>query len=187
MTAYRSILIDPPWPERGGGKIKRGADKHYSLLKVRDIAPVILSSGMFTPADDSHLYLCVTNNYLEAGLEIVRKLDFRYVTQLTWAKPSFGIGQYFRGQTEHILFAVRGKGLALMRDHGAPRNVSTLLKDPTRTDGAVDWERDAKGKKVHSAKPEALYRLIETCSPAPRLEMFSREPRDGWDVWGNEV
>jgi hypothetical protein len=28
---YRTIYIDPPWPERGGGKIKRGADRHYSL------------------------------------------------------------------------------------------------------------------------------------------------------------
>jgi len=22
---------------------------------------------------------------------------------------------------------------------------------------------------------------------APRIELFAREPHDGWDVWGNEV
>lgn len=34
---YRTIYADPPWMERGGGKIKRGADKHYPLMKTRDI------------------------------------------------------------------------------------------------------------------------------------------------------
>ena len=32
--------MDPPWLERGGGKIKRGADRHYPVLKVEDIAAV---------------------------------------------------------------------------------------------------------------------------------------------------
>lgn len=34
---YQVIYIDAPWPERGGGKVKRGADRHYSLMKVDDI------------------------------------------------------------------------------------------------------------------------------------------------------
>lgn len=31
---YKTIYIDPPWPERGGGKIKRGADRHYALMSI---------------------------------------------------------------------------------------------------------------------------------------------------------
>ena len=42
---YQCILIDPPWLERGGGKIKRGADRHYALLKTRDMPQVIYQSG----------------------------------------------------------------------------------------------------------------------------------------------
>jgi hypothetical protein len=38
-TLFRTILIDPPWNEAGGGKIKRGADQHYPLLKTREIVP----------------------------------------------------------------------------------------------------------------------------------------------------
>jgi len=41
---YRTIYADPPWPECGGGKIKRGADRHYKLMSIREIkalAPVI--------------------------------------------------------------------------------------------------------------------------------------------------
>jgi hypothetical protein len=39
---YRCILADPPWLERGGGKIKRGADRHYPLLKDYEIVEAML-------------------------------------------------------------------------------------------------------------------------------------------------
>ena len=29
---YKTIYMDPPWMESGGGKIKRGADRHYPLI-----------------------------------------------------------------------------------------------------------------------------------------------------------
>ena len=34
---YRTLYVDPPWSEVGGGKIKRGADRHYSVMKTKDI------------------------------------------------------------------------------------------------------------------------------------------------------
>ena len=34
---YKTIYADPPWNEQGGGKIKRGADKHYNLMKTKEI------------------------------------------------------------------------------------------------------------------------------------------------------
>jgi len=33
---YKTIYADPV-AERGGGKIKRGADRHYPLMSVREI------------------------------------------------------------------------------------------------------------------------------------------------------
>jgi len=41
---YRCIYLDPPWPERGGGKSKRGADRHYDTLTVRQIEKVVLDA-----------------------------------------------------------------------------------------------------------------------------------------------
>jgi N6-adenosine-specific RNA methylase IME4 len=32
-----------------------------------------------------------------------------YRGMLTWVKPSLGLGNYFRGTTEHVLFGIRGK------------------------------------------------------------------------------
>ena len=37
MKKYKTIYADPAWSEVGGGKIKRGADKHYKTMKTKDI------------------------------------------------------------------------------------------------------------------------------------------------------
>lgn len=171
-VSYRTIVIDPPWPEKGGGKCKRGADRHYPVLSVEDIPRVVWSAEAYRPCEDTHLYLWVTNNYLPQGLWVITVLGFRYVTAITWAKDRAGLGQYFRGQTEHMLFAVKGNGISLRREHTERRDLSTLIL--------------AKRGK-HSAKPEAAYLHIEAASPGPYLEMFARTRRDGWDAWGNEV
>jgi N6-adenosine-specific RNA methylase IME4 len=45
-----------------------------------------------------------------------------------------------------------------------------------------EWPRGA-----HSVKPEAFLDMVEEVSPAPRLELFSRRARLGWDTWGDEA
>ena len=50
------------------------------------------------------------------------------------------------------------------------------------TEGTLfEWPRGP-----HSAKPQEFFDLVERLSPFPRLEMYARHPRDGWDVWGLE-
>jgi N6-adenosine-specific RNA methylase IME4 len=176
---FKTLLIDPPWPESGGGKIKRGADKHYPLVAVKDMKGVIVGSGVFTPAEDSHLYLWATNNYLGDAVRLIAELGFRYVTCITWAKDRFGPGQYFRGQTEQLLFAVRGEGLKLRRAWTEKKNLSTLIEARHQYDDA--------DKRIHSAKPGEAYDLIEAASPPPRIELFARRRRAAWEHWGNEV
>ena len=41
-------------------------------------------------------------------------------------------------------------------------------------------------RSAHSAKPEAFLDIVESVSPGPRVEMFARRARLGWDTWGNE-
>lgn len=166
MSEYRTIVADPPWNERGGGECKRGADRHYDLLKTGEIPEVMTSADCWNPADDCHLYLWATNNYLEDALWVVDELGFEYITCLTWAKPSFGLGYYFRGQTEQLLFCRFEETQQTEGTH------STLIEAPKGED---------------SEKPEKVYDMIEEASGGPRLEMFAREEREGWDVWGNEV
>ncbi len=170
MTQFQTYLCDPPWPERGGGKIKRGADRHYKTLKVKDIAPTILACELFKPPEHAHLYLWTTNNFLPAALQVTADIGFRYVTMVTWAKDRSGLGQYFRGQTEHMIFAVRGKGYNTKTER---KDLSTLIQEP---------------RTKHSRKPIASYELIEARSQGPFLELFGRgEARPGWEIWGAEA
>jgi N6-adenosine-specific RNA methylase IME4 len=164
---YKCILIDPPWLERGGGKIKRGADRHYSLLSAPEIVKTVITSGVWSPAADAHLYLWVTNNHLEDGLFVMKALGFRYVTNVCWVKRSMGLGQYFRGQHELLLFGVRGR----LPSQAKPKNVRSIIEEE---------------KTVHSRKPQKAYEVIERVSPGPRLELFARAKRDGWTVWGDD-
>lgn len=101
-------------------------------------------------------------------LDIAEAWGFKPMTMLTWIKPGRGgTGWYFRGQTEHVIFATRG-GLG----------IPAAIREPNVIHAA---------RSRHSAKPEAFVSLVERVSPAPRLKLFARDRRLGWDAWGNEL
>jgi len=167
---YQTIYADPPWSETGGGKIHRGADRHYPLMKTREI----LDMGRFVEdisAKNCHLYLWVTNNFLRAGLDVMKEWGFVYKTMITWMKDRFGLGQYYRGITEHCLFGVRGVLPYKIADGKRQQGVTGFVAPRTK----------------HSEKPQEMRDMIEKVSYPPYLELFARKPHEGWDVWGNEV
>ena len=83
MKTYCTIVADPPWPEQGGGKIRRGADRHYPLMTVREIEHLEFKIMPLRSEEGCHLYLWVTNNYLPAGLEVMKAWGFVYKTVIT--------------------------------------------------------------------------------------------------------
>ena len=159
---FRTILADPPWDvlQRGG----RGAHRHYALMTVEEIAA--LPVGQLANSD-AHLWLWVTNATLFAGHMVMNTWGFTYRSCLTWVKPGLGLGSsYLRNNTEHLLFGTKGRAPILYRSQ------------PT-------WLFAAK--QDHSHKPEEQYAVVERCSPGPYLELFARQKRPGWQVWGNEI
>ena len=42
-------------------------------------------------------------------------------------------------------------------------------------------------RREHSRKPDGFYDTVRRVSPGPRIDVFSRERRDGFDSWGDEV
>lgn len=174
---YRVVMMDPPWFESGGGKIKRGADRHYKLAKTKDLPAIIQSCPYWAEVDDdAHCYMWVTNSFLKEGIWLLEQLGFRYVTNLVWCKTRIGLGQYFRGQHEICLFGVRGK------------TSYTEGTWPTVLGGKpLEHPKDARGKRIHSRKPSELHEMIEAAEPGGYLELFGREEREGWTVWGNEI
>lgn len=199
---YRTVQLDPPWLERGGGKSKRGADKHYPLLPTPQILEVVAGSPM-NMAENSHMWMWVTDNFLKDGLWLMENLGFTYKRTFQWVKVKgqpaildfetgwavvpddedglairYGIGQYARGAHEMMLFGTMGKG--------QDPSVCTERRDiPSVFFAPVP--RDAQNALVHSRKPEAAYELIEARSKGPYLELFARRGREGWTSWGNEV
>lgn len=179
MSEYKTIVIDPPWFERGGGKSKRGADRHYQLLSTPAVIEAILRSPLWSPARNSHLWLWATCNHLPDALDVMRALGYKYKTHMAWLKARYeadvngrpwwwslgrpGLGQYLRGVHELCLFGVRGR----------------LAGNSKKVPSACIAER-----RAHSQKPEEAFRMIEEVSPAPRAELFARGPRDGWTCWG---
>jgi N6-adenosine-specific RNA methylase IME4 len=177
---YRCLSADPPWMERGGGKVKRGADRHYPLMPTADIIALVAGSEPVARlARDAHAWVWVTDNFLRDGLALLDALGFRYVRTLAWVKLrdgeaaphvrlQVGLGQYLRGAHELALFGVRGDAMMPPPSNRAPSVVFA-----------------PRGK--HSAKPDAAVSVFERVSPGPRVEMFARAQRPGWAVWGNEV
>ncbi len=118
-------------------------------------------------ANNCHLYLWATNSFIREAFELLDAWGFKYKTMITWVKPNgLGLGYYWRNNTEHCLFAIKGKGKVMRNDM---------------------WNVVIAPRRKHSEKPPEFMDCVEEMSRAPRLEMFSRSKRKGWDVWGNEV
>lgn len=165
-ATYKTILIDPPWNWGDEGDVNQfgRAKPEYATMPLEEIANLPIG----TLSDkDSHIYLWITNRSLPKGFGLLETWGFRYITLLTWCKPSFGMGNYYRGQTEHLLFGVKGSCPLLRHDAGT-------------------WFAADRGE-LHSSKPDKIYEIIESCSPGPWLEMFARSKRAGWVSWGAEV
>lgn len=172
METFKTIVADPPWFERGSGRIKRGADRHYKLMKTSDIIALAPHVRDLADPGGCHLYLWTTNNHLHDAIHVMEAWGFRYVTIITWVKDRMGLGQYYRGLTEHCLFGVRGK-------------VPYKILDGKRQQGLTAFNAS---KREHSRKPEEMRDMIETVSYSPYLEMFARPPHPrGWATWGIEA
>lgn len=174
VGGFSTVLADPPW--RFANRTGKVAPEHRRLdrystmtldaIKALEVSPIL--------AANAHLYLWVPNALLPDGLAVMGAWGFRYVSNIIWAKrrkdggpDGRGVGFYFRNVTEMLLFGVRGS----MRTLPPGRSQVNMIE--TR-------------KREHSRKPDEQYGLIESCSPGPYLELFARNARPGWAVWGEE-
>lgn len=167
QAKFATIVIDPPWDwsDEGDQDQLGRARPDYATMTIDELERLQVSKFADT---DCHLYLWITNRSLPKGFRLLDAWGFRYITALTWVKPHFGMGNYFRGQTEHVLFGVKGSQPLKRKDVG-----TVFMAD--------------RGPDGHSSKPPSFLDLVESCSPGPYLEMFSRSNRDGWVTWGENA
>lgn len=160
---FQTIVIDPAWDyaEEGDNDAFGRGRPIYCSMSIEDIEALPIDK---IADKNCHLYIWVTNRSLPKSFQLMDKWGFRYVTCLTWIKPHYGVGNYFRGQTEHVLFGVKGQ-------------------QPLKRHDVGTWFEAPRGER-HSAKPDEFYRLVESCSYAPYIDIFGRREREGWSVWG---
>lgn len=175
MTAYRTIVADPPWQPTLGAtwesrmRDKAGPQRFYDTLSVEQI---IAHRPEIAP--QAHVYIWCLSAHVDWGYAVAAAWGAEPITLLTWKKPGLGAGR-FRCNTEHVLVARVGPRAGNPFGQGG--------RHAQATDGTLfEWPRGR-----HSEKPQEFYDLVERLSPEPRLEMYARQPRSGWDVWGLEA
>ena len=177
---YKLILADPPWhfhnwSADAPGEVhdrERGANKHYPTATIDTIKKLVPPS-----ADDAILLIWTISSHLPETLEVINAWGFTYKTKAwTWvkmtndmSKPRMGMGYWTRQCTEDCLLATKGK--------------------PSSPDFKGELALIQAPREEHSKKPDEQYEKIDRLFPDvyPRLEMFARREREGWDVFGNEV
>lgn len=166
------IMADPPWTFRTRslkGITAKGAGGQYATMTLSEIAALPVAS---VAAPNCLLWLWATNPMLPEALHVLRAWGFDYRTAGHWSKKTadgcqaFGTGYILRCAGEPFLIGVRGQVKTA-------RNVRSVIEGPIRE---------------HSRKPDEAFAAAEALIPgAKRLELFSRQPRAGWETWGDEA
>ena len=164
---FETIVVDPPWPmtkiERDVRPSQTAFD--YPVMTEDEIAEFDIAA---LAPDDCHLFMWTTQRWLPSALRIAAGWGFRYVCLFTWTKNG-GFQPYDLPQfnTEHVIYARRG----------VPRFISTKAFF-TGFDGR---------RREHSRKPDEFYDMVRRVTAGPRIDVFSREKREGFDQFGNET
>lgn len=177
---YGVVYADPPWHyEVWSGKgTGRSAEQHYNTMSIDDICAMPVKDLC---ADNCVLFLWATWPCLKDAFKVIEAWGFTYKTcGFDWMKADVStldlfpdpktadmkMGHWTRSNSEPCLLAVRG----------TPRRLDAGVRM-----GIIESARE------HSRKPSCVYGRIERLVAGPYLELFARQKRAGWDVWGNQT
>jgi N6-adenosine-specific RNA methylase IME4 len=179
---FACVVADVPTRFRSNSKAKpgRNAMRHYACHSMVTIATVPVCDVV---ARNAHLFHWTTGPLIAIGAHIPvmhawgfepTAMGFVWVKLNPKASPTqfsernlfFGPGLTTRKNAEYVVLGRRGRPERLAKD------VFEIILAPRRE---------------HSRKPAEVYRRIERYCAGPRLDLFGRESREGWTVWGDEA
>jgi len=189
---YGAILADPPWhfaawtsPTAVETRLRNGSKNYgssrgptYDTMDEEELCSLPIGE---LAKDDCVLFLWVCWPILLQAMRVIDAWGFKYKTcGFSWIKAHarqlemfqddheawMGLGYWTRSNSEVCLLATRGQPQRLNAD------VRQAIIAPARE---------------HSRKPDGVHERIERLVPGPYLELFARQRRPGWDVWGNET
>lgn len=167
------IMADPPWQFQTygpAGVTPKGAGGQYACTPLGWIKALPVSA---LAAEDCLLWLWATNPMLPQAFQVMNAWGFTFKTAGHWSKRNpatgklaFGTGYILRCAGEPFLIGTRGKPVT-------SRSVRSVIEGRVRQ---------------HSRKPDEAVAAAEALMPdARRIELFSRQHRPRWTVWGNET
>jgi len=162
------VSVDPPWPYEGESKnitsfdsVGRRVANPYPEMSIEQIKNIELPL-----MNNAVVLLWTTHKFLPDAFEILKEWNLDYKATLVWNKEKIGMGAWFRMQCEFCLVAIKGK----------PYWENTTYRDII-----------TEARREHSRKPDCFFEMIEKITMGNRLEYFSREKREGWKVFGNDI
>lgn len=193
------LQLDPPWPEHGGGKSKRGADAHYPLMKVWEIAALDIPSLLMP---DAHVWVWTTSSYMADTYRLVLpSWGLTPVFDTPWVKcvdatgrvfrvspwedgsiehQHAGLGQYTRKIHETLILAKRGKPpLPDKRHEGEPLPSSVLFAPRGRHSAKPVEALELMARVSHQVEGERLC-IFAPDDPDDQAELRER----GWQLAG---
>lgn len=170
---YATLVIDPPWPVKFRPRKDRPNQIRmpYSTMELDEISALPIRELL---ADDAWVFCWTLSQFLPQTFEIVEDWGCRYRETMTWRKTS-----------QHSL------------NVGVP-SLGTMMRNAefvvVASVGSPKW-LDTRGlylafdglRREHSRKPAEFDDLLRRVAPQPRLEMFARERKAGFDAWGDEL
>lgn len=171
LFRYGLIMADPPWTFdlRSQAGEKKAAQAQYDCMDLDALKAMRVGH---LAGRDCVLWLWATNPLLPAALDLMTSWGFMFKTAGHWSKKTrngkqaFGTGYILRCAGEPFLIGTVG-------EPWTSRRVRSVIEGPVRQ---------------HSRKPDEAFGAAEQlCGNVRRLELFSRQPRPGWDVFGDET
>lgn len=172
---YRVIYADPPWmyhnanPHPDGSHTK--AAQRYEGLSIEALCNLPVAAHALP---NSILFMWVTSPLLYQNpgpREVLEAWGFAYKSSRVWDKVIGNPGNYGM-QVEHEILVIGVRG-------------SCLPDAPTPHDHSVETIRQ---DGEHSSKPEEFRQFIlRHWTTGPYLELFGRQRRPGWTVFGNDA
>ena len=167
---YNIVYADPPWQYWESGNKNQAL--HYTTMTIDEICDLPVKD---ITDDNCVLFMWVTYPILDQAFRVIESWGFKYSTAaFVWVKknkqkdtPFVGCGAWTRANSELCLLATKGNVMRL------DASISQVVESPI---------------EEHSKKPDIVRELITNLvGELPRVELFCRNPAEGWDVWGNEA
>ena len=174
---YDLILADPPWRQAKGGRksvrpASSGTQLDYPVCSLEEIREHLRQAVSLADGGGVILFLWTIDKYLFEAQQIAESLGFKLHARMIWNKVT-GIPAAFtvRFGHEYLLYMYKGKLIPVAEDERG--RIHTVFTEQVRR---------------HSQKPEISYEIINRLYPDLRkLELYARQDRSDFDVWGNEV